>query len=108
MVTKPASKWKIAAGLGLACAACCAPLLLPLFIGAGGAGLAGGAAGGMLGASWAEIACIAILAALAVGAVVVLLRAWTRRKRVAECACPSVEVDGASCTVGGKCDPSAG
>lgn len=105
-VTRPVSKWKIVAGMGVACAACCAPLVLPLIAGAGGAGLAGATASGFLGASWGEIACIAILAALAVGTVVLALRAGARRKRAVECACGSASADGASCTVGGECDPS--
>ncbi|OYX46912.1 MAG: hypothetical protein B7Y90_14340 [Alphaproteobacteria bacterium 32-64-14] len=105
-VTRPVSKWKIAAGLGVACAACCAPLLLPLVAGAGGAGLAGATASGFLGASWGEIACIAVLAALVAGAAVLVLRAGARRKRAAECACGSARSDGASCAVGGECDPS--
>lgn len=106
IVTRPASKWKIAAGLGAACAACCAPLLLPLLVGAGGASLAGATASGFLGASWGEVACIAILAALVVGTAVLALRAGTPRKRAAECACNSTSAEGASCTVGGECDPS--
>lgn len=106
IVTRPVSKWKIAAGLGVACAACCAPLLLPLIAGAGGAGLAGAAASGFLDASWGEIACIAILAALAFGTVVLALRAGARRKRAAECACNTTSAEGVSCAVGGECDPS--
>lgn len=106
IVTRPVSKWKIALGLGAACAACCAPLLLPLIAGAGGAGLAGATASGFLGASWGEIVCIAILAALAVGTVVLALRAGARRKRAAECTCGSASADGASCSVGGECDPA--
>lgn len=106
IVTRPVSKWKIAAGLGVACAACCAPLLLPLIAGAGGAGLAGATASGFLGASWGEVACIAILAALAFGTVVLALRAGARQKRAAECACSSARADGGGCAVGGECDPS--
>lgn len=105
-MTRPVSKWKIAAGLGVACAACCAPLLLPLIAGAGGAGLAGATASGFLGASWGEIACIAIFTALGVGTVVLALRAGARRKRAAECACSAASADGSNCAVGGECDPS--
>jgi hypothetical protein len=103
MTTKPASKWKIAAGLGLACAVCCASLLLPLFFGAAGAGLAGAAASGMLGVSWAEMACIVILTVLAGGTILLLLRAREERRRAAECACVA---EGLSCTVGGDCNPA--
>jgi hypothetical protein len=103
IVTRPVSKWKIAAGLGVACAACCAPLLLLMIA---GAGLAGATASGFLGASWGEIACIAIFTALGVGTVVLALRAGARRKRAAECACSAASADGSNCAVGGECDPS--
>lgn len=106
IVTRPVSKWKIAVGLGVACAACYAPLLFPLLAGTGAAGLAGATAGGVLGASWGEIVCTAILAALAVGIAVLAIRAVARRKHVTECACSSTTADSASCTVGGECDPS--
>ncbi len=102
-----AGKWKVVAGLGLACAACCAPLLLPLFAGAGLAGLAGAGVSGLSGASWGEIACVAVLAALSATAVLLLLRARARRQRVARCDCRPAAPEGASCTVGGSCDPGA-
>lgn len=105
-MNRPLGKWKIAAALGVACAACCAPLLLPLLAGAGSAVLVGATASGVLGASWGEIACTAILAALAVGIAVLAIRAVARRKHVTECACSSATADSASCTVGGECDPS--
>ena len=72
----------------VACAACCAPLLLPLFAGIGGAGIAGAAASGMLGVSWGEIACAAILAALAASALFLVLRSRPQRKTVSTgCSC---------------------
>lgn len=80
-----------AATLGIAaCAACCAPLLLPLLAGAGGAGVAGATASGIFGASWGEIACAAIMAALVGSVIVLALRNNTQRKREgAQCGCGS-------------------
>jgi len=72
----------------VACAACCAPLLLPLFAGIGGAGIAGATASGMLGASWGEIACAAIMAALATSALFLVLRNRAQQKKAsAGCSC---------------------
>lgn len=105
MASKFTNKWAIAAGLGVACATCCAPLLLPLVVGAGGAGLAGATAGGMLDASWGEIICIAILVALTASAVILVLRAGARRKHQAQCECGPAASEGAVCEVGGSCDP---
>lgn len=104
-MTKPRSVWKIVVTLGLACAACCAPLILPWFVGVGGAGLTGALVGGMLGASWAEIAFIAVLAALATGATL-LLRTAARRKRAPPCACNSPIGNGLGCSVGADCNPA--
>ena len=102
-MSTPTNKWKIAAGVGVACAACCAPLLAPLLLGAGGAGLAGGAASGFLGASWGEIACVAIFVALAASAAVLLVQARARMRKPAACACQDNASEGASCAVGGPC-----
>lgn len=55
------------AAISLACAACCAPLLLPLFLGAGFAGLGAGASSALLGLPLEVVICAAILVALAVG-----------------------------------------
>jgi len=108
---KIAGNWKIAAGLSVACAACCAPLLLPfvlpLLAGASWAGLAGAAASGMLGASWGEVACVAILAALAGSAVFFIFRSRAQRKGATQCACASPTPEGGACAVGGDCDPDA-
>ena len=71
--------------IGLACVACCAPLLLPLFVGAGFAGLGAGASGALLGLPLAVVICGAILAALAVGFVI-----WMTMRRAAAtkaCSC---------------------
>lgn len=99
------ARWKVIAGLGVACAACCAPLLLPLIGVAGGAGVAGAAASGLFGRSWAQLACDAVLVALAGSAVFLMLRARAKRKRAAMCACAPATADGPSCEVGGSCDP---
>lgn len=99
-------RWKVIVGLGAACAACCAPLLLPLLGAAGGAGLAGAATSGLFGRSWSQLACDAILMALAVTALLLFLRGRAKRKRASECACEPATADGASCEVGGSCDPS--
>lgn len=103
-MTKSA-RWKVIAGLGAACAACCAPLLLPLIGVTAGAGVAGAAASGMFGRSWAQLACDAVLVALVASAVFLMLRARAQRKRAAVCACPPVPAGGPSCEVGGTCDP---
>lgn len=66
-------RWTWAA-LGLACVACCLPLLTP-FLGA--AGLAGGTAW-LSGRNWAEIVCVSLI----VGAAGALgLVAWRRARR---------------------------
>ncbi len=98
-------RWKVVAGVGVACAACCAPLLLPLLGVAGGAGVAGAAASGLFGRSWAQLACDAVLMALAASALFLFLRGRAKRKRAAECACEPATAYGPSCTVGGSCDP---
>lgn len=101
------ARWKVTAGLGVACAACCAPLVLPLIGVAGGAGAVGVAAGGLFGRSWAQLACDAILLAFAASAVFLIVRARVKRKRAATCACAPDTANGASCEVGGVCDPSS-
>ncbi len=86
--------------IGAACAVCCAPLLAPLlgFVGVAGFGAAG--AGWIGGLELAEVACVALITALA-SVVVVWALQWRAavRKRRAE---------GASCEVGGACDPQVG
>lgn len=59
--------------LGLACLACCLPLLVPFLGVAGFAGLSGWAAG----LNWAEIACLALIGGAMTGATLFFLR---RRK----------------------------
>ena len=90
-------RWKVIAGLGVACAVCCAPLLLPLLGVAGSAGVASAAASGLIGRSWEQLACEAALVALAASALFLVLRTWAKRKRSAACPCPPVTADGASC-----------
>lgn len=97
-------EWALIGGGVAACAACCAPLLAPLFIGAGGAGLASATAGGLLGMSWSEIACIGIIVALVAGAAFLTRRSMLRPRKAAACACEVEEC--ASCKVGGACDPN--
>lgn len=96
--------WALIGGGVAACAACCAPLLAPLFVGAGGAGVVGASAGGLFGMSWSEAACVDIIAALVGGALFLGWRSMSQRRKVAAaCACATEE--GASCDVGGACDP---
>ncbi len=61
---------KLAVGLGIACLACCAPLLVPLL---GAAGL-GGLGGRLAGLDWLEVLCAATLTAALVGVVIFLVR----------------------------------
>lgn len=67
-------KKRVIFGVGLACLACCAPLLAPM-LAAGGVFGAGGWLGGL---DWAEIACLVLVAALAAGAVVIVIRRHRR------------------------------
>lgn len=97
--------WALIGGGVAACAACCAPLLAPLFVGAGSAGVAGAAAGSLFGLAWREVACVGIIAALVVGVLFLVWRSISRRRQAAACACESA--DGASCDVGGTCDSNA-
>lgn len=100
--------WLVIGGGVAACAACCAPLLTPLFVGIGGAGIAGATAGGLFGMPWSEVPCIGIIAALVAGAVFVVVRSILRRMQAAKaCACAITAGEGASCGVGGACDPNA-
>lgn len=85
--------------MGAACAACCAPLLLPIL---GGAGLAGGAAaaGGWLARlKLSDIVCLGVIVALAVALMIWGVRKQQNARRAI--------VEGASCEVGGACDPLA-
>lgn len=83
--------WRAWLLIGAGCAACCAPLLIPLLgaAGLGGIGAALTAWAGGLGVR--EVICIGVIAALIVGATIWLLR---RRRQTAP-----------SCEVGGECDP---
>ncbi|MEQ1617237.1 MAG: hypothetical protein ABL883_02700 [Terricaulis sp.] len=65
-------------GLGVACATCCAPLLLPLLVGAGAAGAGVFAGGRLLGLPIDAVACGAIFVAIAAG----IGLWWARRRRV--------------------------
>ncbi len=56
-------KKRVILGFGLACLACCIPLLMPV-LGVGGLASAGG---WLAGLDWAEVACLGLIAALAVG-----------------------------------------
>lgn len=69
-------KKRVMAGLGLACLACCMPLIVPM-LGAAGMVSASGWLGGL---TWSEIACIGLVAAMAAGALVFVLR--RRRRKV--------------------------
>lgn len=73
-------------GLGAACAACCAPLLLPLFAGAGAAGAGVFAGSRLFGLSIDAIVCGAILVALVVGIGLWLIQR-RRTTKAAVCAC---------------------
>lgn len=70
-------------GLGLACLACCLPLVLPFLGIAGLAGL-GAWAGGL---NWAEIACLAVI----VGAIGVAVLYIARQRRTNGPACDGRE-----------------
>lgn len=105
-MVKP-GRWKVIAGVGVACAACCAPLLLPLLGVAGGAGVTSAAASGLFGRSWGQLACDAILVALAASALFLWLQGRAKRRRAASCACEPATANGASCSVGGNCDPAS-
>lgn len=67
-------KKRVVLGFGLACLACCIPLLLPL-VGAGG--IAGGG-GWLAGLGWSEIVCVGLIAAAVVAGLVLVIR--RRRK----------------------------
>jgi len=78
--------------VGVACAACCAPLLPPLLAAVGLGGLGGALAGWVGGLGVSELICLAGFAALGAGAVVWLLRRRRSEKAV-------------SCEIGGPSDP---
>jgi hypothetical protein len=88
--------WKMVTVAGIACVACCAPLIAPA-VGAAlaSAGLAGLGAG-LFGVSWPQLICIGVVAG---GVAFVAWRFLAARRRQA--AAPS-------CEVGGPCDPTAG
>ena len=78
-----------AAGIVAACAACCAPLLLPVLTGVGVAAFGTAGAGALFGLPADVVICGGIAAAALAG-----IAAWAlqqRRKRVTEkaCACES-------------------
>jgi len=98
--------WALTGSGVVACAACCAPLVAPLFMGVGGAGVAGAAAGSVFGVSYGEVACAGIIGALLAGVLVLAWRSFSRpRQAEPVCACPTSEGDAASCDAGGACDP---
>jgi hypothetical protein len=61
---------KLMVGLGIACVACCAPLIVPLL---GAAGL-GGLSGRLAGLDWLEVLCAAVVAAALAGVVIFVVR----------------------------------
>ncbi|MBL8550966.1 MAG: hypothetical protein JNJ73_13350 [Hyphomonadaceae bacterium] len=61
---------KLAVGLGLACVACCAPLIVPLL----GAASLSGLGGRLAGLDWLEVLCAAVLAAALAGIIVLVVR----------------------------------
>lgn len=65
--------------LGLACLACCLPLIIP-FLGVAGFATVGGWAAGL---NWAEIACLSVIA----GAIVTAAILFSRRRRATDPAC---------------------
>lgn len=73
---------KIAVGLGIACLACCAPLLVPLL---GVAGL-GGLGGWLAGMNWLEALCAATVIAAAAGLTVLAVRRYRARASGPHCA----------------------
>lgn len=84
--TRSRSKLALYGTAGLACAACCAPLVLPFIL--GGGALAGGAAAW---AEWGELAGLALLTTTGIAGYIV----W-RRRRVAARTC--------GCNTGTSCD----
>lgn len=74
-------------GVGIACAVCCAPLLLPLFV-AGAAGVSTFAGGRLLGLPLDVVVCGSII--LAIAAAIGLWLARSRRAAAANaCDCTS-------------------
>lgn len=87
--------WKLALGLGAACAACCAVPLLGVAVGlaATGSGLA------VIGSEFVHATVVALSLAAGLAGVV-----WWRRRQAAHreaCACP------AACTTATPCRPAA-
>jgi membrane protein implicated in regulation of membrane protease activity len=68
-------KKRVIFGFGLACLACCIPLLLPVL----GAGAVAGAAGWLAGLDWAELACLGLAAAVAAAILVLVMRRGRRK-----------------------------
>ena len=75
-------RWGIL-GLGAACLACCAPLILPLLASAGLIGATAGGAGLILGLTLDQIVCV-VLPAAALGGLAFL---WLRRRARAKASC---------------------
>lgn len=90
--TRSRSKLALYGTAGLACAACCAPLVLPFIL--GGGALAGGAAAW---AEWGELAGLALLTTTAIAGYIV----W-RRRRIAARTCGCAPDGG--CNTGASCD----
>jgi prepilin signal peptidase PulO-like enzyme (type II secretory pathway) len=86
------SRWLL---LGAACAACCAPLFVPLFAASGLAGVGAAGAGWFAGLGLAEIICLAVLAGGVALAVALTLRTHSQKRAQ----------EAAACEVGGACDP---
>jgi hypothetical protein len=79
-------------GVGAACAACCAPLIAPMWAAGGLFGLSAGAGFSFFGLDAADAACAALLFT-AVAVVALLFIARARAKRVA--VGPHCQTDGA-------------
>lgn len=75
-------RWGIL-GLGAACLACCAPLILPLLVSAGLIGATAGGAGLIFGLTLDQIVCVALPAAVLGG----LALLWMRRRARARASC---------------------
>ena len=99
------ARWKIV-GLGAACAACCAPLFLPLFASFGVVGVgAAGVGTSVLGVRWDEALCLALIAAAIVAGVYWAVRHRRRQRSTTASACCEGDSgeSGKVCQVEGAC-----
>ncbi|KAF0180776.1 MAG: hypothetical protein FD124_3618 [Alphaproteobacteria bacterium] len=87
-------------GLGAACVACCAPLIVPLLAAGGMFGLGAGAGFSVYGLSVAEAICAALIVTAVVGVAIVFIARNRAKRRDAD--------DGAHCQIDGACAPAAG